>query len=38
LELTESQQRLIVHSGFTAKDAFKAAGDHDHPCHSCIVK
>jgi len=29
--------QLIVHSGYTAKDAFKAAGrDHDWPCCSCM--
>jgi len=36
-EPTESQLRLIVCSGYNANDAFKAAGDHDRPCHSCMA-
>jgi len=36
-EPTQSQLRLIVGSKYTAKDAFKAAGDHDRPCHSCMA-
>jgi len=35
-ESTESQLWLIVCSGFTAKDAFDATGDHDWPCCSCM--
>jgi len=37
-EPTESQLWLIVQSGYTAKDAFETAGDHDCPCCSCMEK
>ena len=36
-EPTQSQLRLIVGSKYSVKDAFEVAGDHNHPCHSCMA-
>jgi len=36
-EPTQSQLRLIVGSKYSIKDAFEIAGDHNHPCRSCMA-
>jgi len=36
-EPTQSQVQLIVASKYSVKDAFEVAGDHNHPCRSCMA-